>query len=152
MTRSMFALSSFPFFVLPYALLAWALADYVHGFWPALLWLVGLRTAFAVIEKASELLSWRLFRRLAAVQWLTAALTHPKVDPNEMCRDDAVFRFEALPQHMQVELIRWVADQGLVSSGRSESVINAAIRSAVSTAERCAQPEVRPTPSPHLER
>jgi len=119
------------FSIVPYALVAWAwtaLTDGgAKGFWTTLGALIAARTFFAVIEWIGRFISWCLYGRKHTIDWLVAAFKHPKVQPNDMARDDANFSFEALPEHMQVEMLRWIVDQGLLPDMRTEGVIMAAI-------------------------
>jgi hypothetical protein len=119
------------FSIVPYALMAWAWAAMTDGranaFWTALGALIVARIFFVVIEWIGRVISWHLYGRQFTVNWLVSAFRHPKVQPNEMADDEAIFRFEALPVHMQVEMLRWVVGEGLMPEGRTEDVIQTAI-------------------------
>ena len=131
--------------LLPYVLVAGAWAKVANGreqgFWFALGALLAARLFFAGIEWFGGIVIWRVYGRRRMIEWLVAAIQHPKVQPNEMARDDAIFRFEALPAHMQLEMLRWIVNEGLAPDMRTEDVIGAA-------AARCWPPKLAEVPAP----
>ena len=119
--------------LLPYPLLAWAYAALTNdggwiAFWAALRALIAARVLFAVLEWIGGLFAWHLYGKKLMIARLVAAFEQPKAPLQSLEKEDAVFNFDALPVHLQMELLRWMAGEGLLKDMRTEGALMLALQ------------------------